>query len=109
MQVSLVTRFFRINGVNYSRTQYPLTDAFARTVHKTQGLGFDDITVALDSSIFSAGQAYTALSRAKTKTGISITHLEKCAFIVDKEAVEECQRLEEIWKRHESSIIRRRV
>lgn len=50
-----------------------------------------------------------ALSRTKTKAGISITHLEKCAFIVDKEAVEECKCLEEIWKRHESNIIRRRA
>lgn len=80
----------------------------ALTVHKTQSVGLDNITLALDSTLFSAGQAYTALSRAKSMAGISITHLEKCAFIVDKEAVEECERLQEIWERHQRALMIRR-
>lgn len=93
-----MTRFFRINGINYSHTQYPLMNACALIVHKMQSIDLDNIILALDSTLFSAGQAYTALSRAKNMDDISITYLEKCAFIMDKEAVEECECLQEIWK-----------
>ena len=95
-----MTRYFSINGINYSRTQFPLQNAFALTVHKTQSLSIPLITVSLDASLFSPGQAYTALSRATTLQGLSIMHFDRAAFIVDQEAVRECIRLENIWKRY---------
>src|SRR5271169_1166836 len=70
-----------------ARTWYPLTNAVALTVHKTQSLGLDSIRITLDSSLFSTGQGYKALSRPKSKAGISIIHLDNSAFIIDKEAV----------------------
>ena len=100
MKVALVTRYFIINGVNYSRTQFPLQNAFALTVHKTQSLSLPHITVSLDSSIFSAGQAYTALSRGTTLEGLSIMHMDRAAFIVDQETVRECIRLENRWSQY---------
>jgi ATP-dependent exoDNAse (exonuclease V) alpha subunit len=99
-----VTRFFNINGVPYNRTQYPMGNAFALTIHKTQSLGLDNIAIALDGSIFSAGQAYTGLSRAKKMSGIHISHLDRRAFIVDQNAVRECERLEAIWQRNEALL-----
>jgi ATP-dependent exoDNAse (exonuclease V) alpha subunit len=99
--VTLVTRFLNINGVRYTRTQYPLGNAFALTIHKTQSLGLDNIAIALDGSIFSAGQAYTGLSRAKEIKGGHISHLERSAFIVDQNAVKEYQRLQDVWQRNE--------
>lgn len=86
-----------INGVNYTRTQFPLQNAYALTVHKTQSLTLNDLVVSLDKSLFSCGQAYTALSRGRSLAGLGIVHLDREAFIVDGDAVRECERLERIW------------
>jgi hypothetical protein len=40
-------------------------------------------------ALFSVGQAYTALSRGMSLEGLSIMHLDRAVFIVDKEAVKE--------------------
>jgi len=98
--VCKVTRHFIINGVIYSRTQYPIQNAFALTVHKTQSLSLPRITLSLDSSLFSTGQAYTALSRGTTLAGLSIAHLDHNAFIVDQNAVKECELLKQRWRRY---------
>ncbi len=45
------------------RIQFPLQNAFALTVHKTQGLTLPHITLSLDESIFAKGQAYVAMSQ----------------------------------------------
>jgi ATP-dependent exoDNAse (exonuclease V) alpha subunit len=93
----------------YSRTQYPLQNAFALTVHKTQSLSLDDISIVLDSSLFSPGQAYTAISRARALAKVHIIHLDPAAFLVDREAVVECDRLLQIWTRHQATITTRRL
>jgi len=74
------------------------------TVHKTQSLSLDDITLCLDASFFSVGQAYTALSRGTHLNGVQITHLDKDAFLVDQEAVSECERLQNIWNKYQTSV-----
>lgn len=52
--------------------QYPLKLAYATTIHKSQWMTFD--TCRLDiSHIFTWWQAYTALSRAKTLSWISLS------------------------------------
>ena len=108
VEVERATRFFAINGVMYSRTQYPLQNAFALTVHKTQSLSLDEISVVLDSSLFSPGQAYTAMSRGRTFVKVHIIHLDPTAFLVDQEAVAECDRLLQIWTKHQATITTRR-
>jgi ATP-dependent exoDNAse (exonuclease V) alpha subunit len=60
------THYFEINGSRYHRTQFPLQNCFALTVHKTQGLTLLRVCLALDGNIFSPGQAYVALSRCTT-------------------------------------------
>ena len=80
--------------------QYPIQNAFALTVHKTQSLSLPRITLSLDSSLFSAGQAYTALSHGTTLASLSIAHLDRDAFIVDHDAVKECELLEQCWDRY---------
>src|SRR3989337_1285277 len=55
------THYFQLYGNNCHRTQFPLQNSFALTVHKTQSLTLLRVSLALDTSIFSSGQAYVAL------------------------------------------------
>lgn len=53
-------------------TQLPVKPAYALTIHKAQGLTFDEIIVDLSKNTFAEGQLYTALSRVRTPQGLSI-------------------------------------
>eukprot|EP00808_Paulinella_micropora_P027862 g78129.t1 len=43
------------------------------TIHKAQGLSFDRVFVDLGSGMFAHGQAYVALSRARTLQGLELS------------------------------------
>lgn len=55
-----------------SITQYPFKLAFALSIHKSQGLTFDEVTVDLSRPCFQKGQMYVALSRVTSPDGLRI-------------------------------------
>lgn len=57
-----------------SVVQYPIKLAYALTIHKAQGLTFDEVTVDLRRSVFQKQQTYVALSRARGPQGLRIIH-----------------------------------
>ncbi len=50
--------------------QFPLTVAYAVTIHKSQGKTFDRVVVDLTGGAFAHGQVYVALSRCRTLDGL---------------------------------------
>lgn len=60
--------------------QYPLKLAWAITIHKSQGLTFDNIYLDMGHGAFAPGQTYVALSRCRTLSGV---HLKKEISVQD--------------------------
>jgi ATP-dependent exoDNAse (exonuclease V) alpha subunit len=55
-----------------SYIQFPLQIAYALTVHRVQGLTLDRAIVNLEGGAFTGGQLYVALSRTRTRDGLSL-------------------------------------
>jgi len=53
-------------------SQYPLRLAWAITIHKSQSLTFNHVAVDFGKRAFSNGQAYVALSRARSFEGLEL-------------------------------------
>ncbi len=53
--------------------QYPVKLAWAITIHKSQGLTFNHVTIDFTGGTFAGGQAYVALSRCTSLSGITLT------------------------------------
>lgn len=68
------------------RRQVPLTLSWAMSIHKAQGQTLDYACVNL-RGIFTEGQAYTAISRARTMGGLQITNFSRSAVLTDQSAL----------------------
>ncbi len=67
--------------------QMPLRLAYAATIHKAQGLTLDKVYIDLDRGMFAHGQAYVAMSRARTLEGLELSRpLRARDLVIDRRA-----------------------
>lgn len=73
------------------RRQFPVRLAFAMSINKAQGQSVKQVGLNLQSSVFTHGQLYVALSRSTTKQGVKaifphgrVQFLDEHSYIVDK-------------------------
>ena len=62
---------------NYTIEQFPICLAWAITIHKSQGMGIEYLSIDIGKNVFEYGQAYVALSRSKTLEGLHIKKFDK--------------------------------
>jgi ATP-dependent DNA helicase PIF1 len=56
--------------------QYPLSWAWALTIHKIQGCSLTHAQIDIGNSIFEYGQTYVALSRVRTMDGLYLMNFQ---------------------------------
>ncbi len=70
-------------------TQYPITLAWAITIHKSQGKTFERVIIDLDRGTFAHGQMYVALSRCTSLEGLVLRRPVKRGHVMlDRKVVE---------------------
>ena len=75
----------RIIDVTYY--QYPITLGYAISAHKSQGMSLDHVIFDC-SKIFTEGQFYVGLSRARSLKGLSLLNFHPSYIRADQDAVE---------------------
>lgn len=84
MQLQTVTWYMRVSETaRIRRTQFPISLAWAVSIHKSQGASLDLVRIDLGKKIFCTGQFYTAVSRARTLEGLSIIAIDWKKVLVD--------------------------
>lgn len=66
----------------FSRRQYPVRLGFAMSINKSQGQSVTKVGLNLQTSVFTHGQLYVALSRCTTKQGIKAIFAEGIPFSI---------------------------
>ena len=66
---------------------WPVCLAWALTVHRAQGATLDAVELDLGDGIFEAGQAYTALSRARSLANVRLLNVKRKSFWANAEVV----------------------
>lgn len=69
-----------------SATNFPVSVAYAITIHKSQGATIDQAVVEL-SGLWDSGQAYTALSRLSKASGLRILSWDRGSIKIDPKVI----------------------
>ena len=94
----LIERFDELKQemiIEAKMTQIPLVASWAITIHKSQGLTLDKIYCDL-SDIFTAGQAYVALSRARNIENVFIKGINFNKIYANKNVIDFYRNIDEI-------------
>ena len=94
----LIERFDELKQemiIEAKMTQIPLIPSWAITIHKSQGLTLDKIYCDL-SDIFTAGQAYVALSRARNIENVFIKAINFNKIYANKNVIDFYRDIDEI-------------
>jgi ATP-dependent DNA helicase PIF1 len=75
------------SSVDVVLTQFPLTLAYAMTIHKCQSLTLDSVFVS-SRECFEEGQCYVAFSRVKTLEGLKLRDFDPKSVFANEKAVE---------------------
>ncbi|KAJ8882094.1 hypothetical protein PR048_018582 [Dryococelus australis] len=70
---------------SFVRRQFSICLAFAMAVNKSRGQTFNRIGIYLPNHVFSHGQLYVALSRAKSSDSVSVLAKQSSAIILPRE------------------------
>ena len=98
-KVSRITsRFCVLNKFYIHRAQFPLTVAYAVTIHKSQGLSLDCAIIDLSDKVFGEGIAYVALSRVRSLHGVYLTSFTPQSLMASRTCVQECNRLRQQFR-----------
>ena len=66
------TREFAYKSSNHRRIQFPLTVAYAITIHKSQGITVEKAVLNLVEKDFAPGLSYVGVSRVKSLNGLML-------------------------------------
>ena len=71
------------------RRQFPISSAYAITVHKSQGLTLKNVLVDIGNNIFACGQGYVAMSRVTSLSGLHLINFDpRCIKALDSAVLE---------------------
>ncbi|MCF7844637.1 MAG: AAA family ATPase [Kiritimatiellales bacterium] len=81
-----------------SAVNFPISLAWATTIHKAQGASIDRLLVNI-SNLWESGHAYVALSRATSEEGLFIENWEPQSIFIDPLVQEFYKYVQEEWQR----------